>query len=267
MDRTLSVLLIEDEEATCEEISQCIATDEGLKLVAITNNSHTAIELVEMHLPNVIILDLELHHGGGNGILFLHQLKQLNLKLPPYILVTTHNMSDVTLEQVRSLGADFTLTKYEAGYNAQYVIDHINLMRPAIHKKNSSNGLESLISPAETERKLTVRIQRELDLIGINPKAVGYKYLTDAILLTINGETANVSRALAPKYGKTEKSIERAMQNAIKQAWVTNDIEDLLKYYTAKVRIDRGSPTLMEFVWYYARKVEMEVKSGKNPHV
>lgn len=260
MDRTLSVLLVEDEEQICNEIKQCIASDEGLKLVEITNNSHKAIELVNMHLPNVIILDLELHYGGGNGILFLHELNQLDLKVPPYILVTTHNMSDVTLEQVRTLGADFILTKYETGYNAQYVIDHINLMRHAIRKKNSSNGLEILISPADTERKLVTRIQRELDLIGINPKAVGYKYLIDAILLTINGETANVSRALAPKYGKTEKSIERAMQNAIKQAWVTNDIDDLLKYYTAKVRIDRGSPTLMEFVWYYARKVQTETR-------
>lgn len=259
MERTLSILLIEDDETTCAEIRHCIDNEENLKLAAVTNNSHEAIELVRVHLPNVIILDLELHLGGGNGLLFLHALKGLSLRQPPFILVTTHNMSAVTLEQVRQLGADFTLTKYETGYSAKYVIDNIQLMRPAILRKNASNGQETTVSPAEKEQKIIQRIQRELDLIGINPRAVGYKYLVDSIKLIMDGETANISRVLAPKYNKTEKSIERAMQNAIKQAWVTSDVDDLLKYYTAKVRIDRGAPTLMEFVCYYATKIKSDM--------
>lgn len=259
MDRTLSILLIEDDEAACTELKHCIDSHENLKLAAITNNSHEALELVRIHLPNVIILDLELHYGGGNGLLFLHALKNISLAQPPFILVTTHNMSMVTLEQVRQLGADFTLTKYETGYSAEYVIDNINLMRPAILRKNASNGLETTISPAEKDQKLIQRIQRELDLVGINPRAVGYKYLVDSIKLIMDGETSNVSRVLAPKYNKTEKSIERAMQNAIKQAWVTSDVDDLLKYYTAKVRVDRGAPTLMEFICHYATKIKSDL--------
>lgn len=259
MDRILSVLIIEDEEIAREELKEYISKDEGLKLAAATNNSYEALELVRMHLPNVIILDLELHYGGGNGILFLHELNKLELDLPPYILVTTHNMSDVTLEQVRKLGADFILTKYETGYSAQYVINNINLMRHAIRQKNSSKGLEMPISPAETDHKLITRIQREMDLIGINPSAVGYNYLVDAIFLTYKGERGNISKVLAPKYRKTDKSIERAMQNAIKQAWVTNDVEELFKHYTARVNIDRGAPTLTEFICFYAMKIDREV--------
>ena len=169
-------------------------------------------------------------------------------------------MSDVTLEQVRELGADFTLAKYQQGYSAEYVVENIRLMRPAILRKNATTPNERQLSPAETEQKLMKRIQRELDLIGINPKAVGYKYLVDSILLIMNGEDTNISRVLAPKYCKSEKSIERAMQNAIKQAWVTSDIEDLLQHYTAKIRIDRGSPTLMEFVCYYATKLKSDIE-------
>ena len=258
MDRILSVLLVEDEENICRELTECIAKDDGLKLASVTNNSHEALELVRMHLPNVIILDLELNYGGGNGIHFLHELHKMQLDLPPYILVTTHNMSDVTLEQARKLGADFTLTKYEANYSAQYVVDNINLMRYAIRQKNISKGLEIPISPAETDRKIMTRIQRELDLVGINPSAVGYKYLVDAIFLTYKGESRNIAKVLAPKYRKTDKSIERAMQNAIKHAWTTNDVEELLKHYTARVNIDRGCPTLMEFIFHYAMKIERE---------
>lgn len=258
MEQTISVLLIEDDITACNEMQKCIQKHDDIKLVAITNNSYEGIELVCSHLPNVVLLDLELHYGGGNGLLFLHELKKLSLEHLPYIIVTTNNMSDVTLEQVRQLGADFTLTKYEAGYSAQYVVDNILLMRPAILKKNSQTSPLPDMTPAEKEQLLIKRIQREMNLIGINPKVVGYKYLVDSILLMIQGTEANVARTLAPKYAKTEESIERAMQNAIKQAWVTNDIDDLLNYYTAKIRIDRGFPTLMEFVCYYANKIKCD---------
>jgi len=260
MKQMISVLLIEDDLIACNEITQCISKYDDLKLVGTTNNSQVALELVRSHLPNVVLLDLELHHGGGNGLIFLNELKNLQLDHPPYILITTHNMSDVTLEQARQLGADFILTKYEEGYSAQYVIDNIQLMRPAILKKNSTIMPLPNLSPTQREQLLTKRIQREMDLIGINPKSIGYKYLVDSISLTIHGADTNLSRELAPKYGKSDKSIERAMQNAIKQAWVTNDIEELLRHYTAKIRADRGVPTLMEFVCYYATKIEVDME-------
>lgn len=261
MKHSLSILMIEDDVSACNEMQKCIEKYEGLKLAGITNNSHEALELMRFHLPNVVVLDLELHHGGGNGLLFLSELKQIQLESPPYILITTNNMSDVTLEQARQLGADFTLAKYEQGYCAQYVLDTIVLLKSAILKKNAHNPDLQDDSPAHMQQLLIKRIQRELDLIGINPSAVGYKYLVDSILLILNsqGTTANLARLLAPKYAKSEQSIERAMQNAIKQAWVTNDIEDLLKYYTAKIRADRGSPTLMEFVYYYATKIKNDI--------
>ncbi len=256
MEQTLSILMIEDDINACKEMQTCMKKYDDLNLVAITNNSHEALELLCSHLPNVVLLDLELHYGGGNGLLFLNELKKHPLEHLPYIIVTTNNMSDVTLEQVRQLGADFILTKYEEGYSAQYVVDNILLMRSAILKKNSQIAPLPDMTPAEEEQLLIKRIQREMDLIGINPKAVGYKYLVDSIQLMIQGTEMNVARVLAPKYRKTEKSIERAMQNAIKQAWVTNDMDDLLNYYTAKIRLDRGSPTLMEFVCYYANKIK-----------
>lgn len=259
MTKELSILLIEDDELACRQLKQCIEKHEDLKLAAITNNSDQALTLVRSHLPNVILLDLELHHGGGNGLLFLNELKKLRLDHPPYILVTTNNMSDVTLEQARQLGADFTLTKYEKGYSAEYVVENILLMRPAILKKNTMVSPMPDMTPVEEEQLLIKRIKRELDLIGVKPKAVGYNYLVDAILMIVQGSDASVARSLVPKYGKTEKSIERAMQNAIKQAWSTNDIDDLLNYYTAKIRSDKGCPTLMEFVYYYADRIKDEM--------
>jgi len=259
MRQQLSILLVEDDMNACNELKHCIEQYEDIRLIGITDDSYEALNLVRAHLPNVVLLDLELHHGAGNGLLFLDTLKKAPVEHLPYILVTTHNMSSVTLEEAKELGADFTLAKYERQYSAQYVIDTIQLMRSAILKKNTAITPLPELTPSQREQLITQRIQRDMDLIGINPKAIGYKYLVDSIRLTIDGANTNLARILAPKYGKSEKSIERAMQNAIKQAWVTNDIEDLLQYYTAKVRVDRGSPTLMEFVCYYASKIKNDM--------
>lgn len=256
MDKILSILIIEDDMTACRELKECIEKHDELKLVEITNNAHDALLLVRTHIPNIILLDLELHRGGGNGLIFLHELSKMHLDHPPYILVTTHNMSEVILEQARELGADFTLTKYEQGYSAEYVIENILLMRKAIQKKNSQIIPLPDMTPAQMEQLLVKRIQRELELIGVSTKLIGYNYLVDSILLILQGYVGNLARELAPKYQKSEKSIERAMQSAIKQTWQTSDIDDLLENYTARVRAERGCPTMMEFVSYYATKIK-----------
>ena len=256
MDKILSILIIEDDSSACRELKECIEAQEELHLAAITNNAVDALLLVRTHIPNVILLDLELHQGGGNGLIFLHELSKMHLDHPPFILVTTNNMSEVILEQARELGADFTLTKYEQGYSAEYVIQNLLLMRKAIHKKNTQIASLPDMTPAQAEQLLIKRIQRELDLIGVSTKLIGYTYLVDSILLTVQGYKGNLARELAPKYGKSEKSIERAMQSAIKQTWQSSDIDDLLTYYTARVRAERGCPTMMEFVSFYATKIK-----------
>lgn len=256
MNEVFSILIIEDDINACRELKECIEKHDDLKLVETTNNAQDALILVRSHLPNIILLDLELHRGGGNGLIFLNELAKMHLDHPPYILITTHNMSEVTLEQARELGADFTLTKYETGYSAEYVIESLLLMKNAIRKKNSQIMPLSDMTPAQKEELLIKRIQRELDLIGVSPKLIGYHYLIDAILLTIQGHVGNLARIMAPKYGKSEKSIERAMQGAIKQTWQSADIDELLLYYTAKIRAERGCPTLMEFVSYYSMRIK-----------
>lgn len=262
MDKVLSVLIIEDDTEAVEELKSLMTDLEDIKFVAHTNNSTDGIRLTKMHLPNVVILDLELHHGGGSGLLYLKELGELSLEHPPFILVTTHNMSDVILEQARLLGADFTHTKFEEGYSNQYVIDTIRLLRPAILKKNSEISARAILTPAQLEEYCITRIRRELDLIGVKPSVLGYTYLTHAILNHVRGKRGHIKDELALQFGKTPESIERAMITAIRQAWLTTPTDDLEKYYTARYHVEKGCPTLMEFVCYYGDKLKVEIESG-----
>ena len=90
MDKQLAVLLIEDDTIACQEFEQYIDQCDDIRLSAVTNNSQEALDLTKYHLPDAVILDLELHHGGGNGLLYLKELPKLNLTHIPYILIHNH---------------------------------------------------------------------------------------------------------------------------------------------------------------------------------
>lgn len=260
-NKILNILIIEDDVAACSELRQYIEKIETLRLIGITGDSEKGIELVKSTLPDVIILDIELNHGTGNGIMFLAMLNALKLSLRPYILITTNNSSQVTYESARDLGADFIMYKHKPDYSAQYVIEFIRMIQHAILSRRPS-ATEVLSDEDSYEKNLSLytrRVYRELDWVGISPKNIGYRYLADAILLIIRDSSANVYRELAETYKKSDASVERAMQNAINRAWRHSDIEELLTHYTARIRSEKGVPTTLEFVFYYANKIKTDM--------
>lgn len=259
MPRPLSVLLVEDDAYTCQEILRYIDELDDMTLIDVTNNSTKAEKIIRDSLPDVIILDLELHNGSGSGIFLLQSLQQNPPCRMPYVLVTTNNSSTITYEAVRQSGADYIFSKHQADYSAKTAIDFLRTLKSIIqnnHNHRPQTTAEE--SPLQTTKRLCRRISAELDHVGISPKATGYQYLIDAIQLIIAAPTPNLCSIVGQKYGKTESSVERAMQNAIAKAWRTTPIDDLLKYYTAKISSDKGVPTITEFIYHYANKLKSE---------
>lgn len=258
MEQELTVILVEDDEEACNNYKMCIDAVPNMRLSAVTNSSIQAIDLVKEWLPDAIILDLELHEGQGTGLQFIQDLSTLDLPYKPYILISTNNSSRITYDYAREWGADFIMSKHKPGYSEDSVVELLSKMRITILSSHgtSKSELKKLESRDISRKSLQRLVQRELDTIGISPKAVGYRYLTDAIILVAEGETHNISTILGEKYHKSNGSIDRAMQNAIDRAWRTTDIDVLLHHYTARIQSSKGVPTLTEFIYYYAQKVE-----------
>ena len=253
-EKILTILLIEDDKTACDEFNRYVDDNcNNVRLLDMTNNVTDALETVKTTLPDAIILDLELHHGSGNGLQFLIEYAKLELPHRSYILVTTNNSSQITHETARSLGADFIMSKHEDDYSTKGVIDFLHMIYPMLlaMRKTADPDLLSMESSSEKRNRLTQIISRELDLIGVSHKHIGCQYLLEAILLTYEQPDTNYSTILGKKYHRTETAIDRAMQYAISRAWKTSSIEDLQTYYTAKTHSSRGVPTLSDFIFYY----------------
>ncbi len=260
MKKNISVLLVEDDEEACNEFIRNTDGLDDLDLIGITDNSRKAIEYVKEFLPDAVILDLELHHGGGNGLIFLQELKQMDLSVIPYVLITTNNTSMITYEYARQAGADFIMAKHQEDYSVKGAVEFLIMMKGVILSRPGAKEPthETTESPEQRTKRITRRISLELDYVGISPKAVGYKYLIDAIRMVIHKPGKNLCAVIGSQYGKTDSSVERAMQNAINKAWRTTDIDELSKHYTARISSDKGVPTITELIYYYANKIKNE---------
>ena len=261
MEKPLTVLLVEDDKDDCHVFKQLIDAMEDIRLIGITDNEDKALEYARDQMPDAVILDLELHRGSGNGVAFLEALNEMRMKLSPYILVTTRNISRITHDRARQLGADFIMVKSQKDYSIWNVIEFLHSLKRTIQdiRNKTQDTVKTNEEPLFMIRKRQeTRVTAEIDRIGISPKALGRGYLIDAIMHRIEGRSSPVILEVAKRNRKTEASVERAMQNAINKAWSTTYPEDLIKYYTARIRTDKGVPTVMEFICYYADRIKYE---------
>lgn len=258
MEKSLRILIIEDEETVCERYKTYISQYDNLVVIATTNSSYEGVELVHKHLPDAVILDLELQYGLGNGLEFLSQLKKNPPSHIPYIVVATNNSSPLTQRYARESGADFIMYKYQKNYSEKSVIDFLRMISPTISEYQPSVLPDTVpITSSDNKNHYIRQIHTELNHVGINPKSIGYQYLTEAILLKIQ-QQEDITSTIGKKYHKTPLSVTRAMQYAIDRAWSTAAIEDLLLYYTAPIHSKKGVPTILEFVCYYAGKLQIQ---------
>lgn len=267
-NKIITLLLIEDNLDDCNLFRDYVKTRNDVKFVGITDSDIEGFEYITQFSPDAIILDLELQKGSGNetSISLIEKLHNMNLNPKPKIIVTTVVSSDVIYDYLHDNGVDLIFYKKHKNYSAKNVINTLLLLNGYSKKSTPSNikNINNLTNINNTEsntKNISDLINNELDLIGVGLHLQGRKYLHDAIYYIINQDLSNpdskitVIQHLVAKYKRSNSTISRAMQNAILHAWRRSSLEDLEKYYTAKINYETGIPTPTEFIYYYASKI------------
>ena len=258
--KPISLLIVEDDIDECNILKNYINTREDIKLIGIANSTNKALEYVKTHIPDAIILDLELNNGEGSGLEILENIKNMQLDIKPIIVITTNISSKTVYTFAHKNGADLIFHKLKDDYSPELVINNILLLNKT---RNTSKFINSQNFKTEEtindyRNKISNRINRELNLIGISSHLIGRKYIHDSIIYIIenNQEKENVFLHLAKVYKKGNSTIGRSIQTAIEHAWRKSSIEDLQKYYTAAVNYNTGVPTPTELIYYYVDKIK-----------
>ena len=259
--KPMKILIIEDDINDCNAFKMAAKNRDDIEIVAITDSDTEGLKLVKSKRPEGIVLDLELNNslaGSIDSLEFIADLKKLNLNYEPIIIVTTHVNSKRTYEILHRNGVDWILYKDNPKYSSDHVLNHfINLRNVSTEYKPTS--LEEVL--LNEEDRISSIINDELELIGVTSKLKGREYIHDAILYLIQDDSnkINVIQYLVKKYKKSATTITNGIQNAIIHAWRITPPDDLVKYYTARINLDTGIPTPMEFIYYYVNKIRKEI--------
>lgn len=259
--KPMKILIIEDDINDCNSFKKCAENRDDVEIVAMTDSDLEGLKLVKTKRPEGIVLDLELNNsatGSIDSLDFLTNLRKLNLTYEPIVIVTTHVNSKRTYEILHRNGVDLILYKDNPKYSSEHVLNNfINLRNANIDYKEPS--IEEILQ--NEEDKISNIINDELELIGVTAKLKGREYIHDAILYLIQDDSnkINVIQYLVNKYKKSGTTITNGIQNAIIHAWRITPVEDLEKYYTARINYETGIPTPMEFIYYYVNKIKKMV--------
>ena len=248
----LIVLIVEDDPIACRAYREYADRLDDVTLVGVTGEANKALALIKDHLPQAIILDLELQQGGGSGLDVLRGIQNMTLGVKPFILVATINTDDVIQRAVRRAGASYIISKEQSDYSERMCLDFLCSLSGEIQSRYHSGSARDSDTPARTRERIISRIHAELSNVGIRNNVLGYKYLTDAILLTIDDPGQNVIEIISRQYGKAPINVFHAMQRAIDHAWHTTNIDTLLEHYKASISSEKGVHTVTELVFYYA---------------
>lgn len=256
--KPMKILIIEDDINDCNNFVECVKKRKDIEIVAITDSDIDGLRYVKTKSPEGIVLDLELNNsvtGNTDSLGFLSELKRLKLNYQPIVIVTTHVNSKRTYQILHREGVDLILYKDHPTYSSNLVLNHFLSLRE-IPIKMSAKSIEDIMM--DERNKISTCISRELELVGVTSNLKGRKYIHDAILYLIENDESdiNVIKYLSDLYKKPSSTIANGIQNAIYHAWRASAIEDLTRYYTARVNYETGIPTTMEFLYYYRDKIK-----------
>lgn len=256
--KPMKIVVIEDDINDCNRLIECAKQRSDIEIVAITDSDVDALKYIKIKHPEGIILDLELNNsqnGNTDSLDFLNKLKEMKLNFEPIIIVTTHVNSKRTYDMLHRNGVDLILYKDHPNYSANHVFNKFISLRKVTEPHIETSIEEELKGE---EEKISDCINHELDLIGITSNLKGRQYIHDAILYIIQNEKSNISviQYLSNVHKKSTSTISNGIQNAIIHGWRVSAIEDLEKYYTAKINYQTGIPTAMELIYYYVDKIK-----------
>ena len=261
----MKFILIEDDNNICEDYKDYFFNRDDIDLVSVTNSSDQGIKDVTTHLPDAVILDIELNSGQGSGMQFLEDLKNLDLDFKPLISVTTHIPNPDTHRHMHFSGANFVISKLREDFSPELVVRDLFLMQKTRCniRTAAATRASNVESIGERKKRISKRIDAELNKYAMGIHLIGRKYLHASILYDVMEEQKvhklTASQYLAKDNNKTFSNIGNNMKSALEHAWDKTSPEDLKINYPVNSNYDSCVPTPTEFISFYSSKIKASI--------
>ena len=263
MAQCMKIMIVEDEPEARADFCQAFTRYASMSLVYETGSEQQALEYLETHEVDVLILDIELEEGDGLSL--LGDIETRGLK-KPFVIVVTNTSSRVTLSYMRAHGADYIYQKANRSYSPAKVLSVIEKIYPyqRIEESRQCSHAVSVFKQEKEEQITRKYIEDELGKMGFRKKHVGFNYTVEAIFLLMQDKKAEQRYAanklyelIADTYQTTLSGVERGIRNAIEAVFTGANVAALHKYYPFPYDEEKGRPTNTEFLKNMAQRLKI----------
>lgn len=232
MKARIRVLIADPNEDFQLLMRDLIQRENGMELAGTATDGLDALAKIDSLHPDVVLLELVQPRLDGLGV-----LRRLAKKpSAPPVLVLTGFVNPAVVSECAGLGATYFMPK---------PCDSRELLRqlrrcteiPQRAKSTTAAAAASTAVPTMDDSALRNAISDILHEIGVPAHLKGYRYLREAILLTLsdsdatNGITKVIYPEIAKRYSATPGCIERAIRHAVEIAWDRGDAETLREFF------------------------------------
>ena len=249
MDIRGTVVLADANEEFRTMLRNAIDKTGEFTVVGSVGNGSEALQLIEQHKPDLVLMDMVLPGLDGFGLMKRLKSEEEN---GTKVIVVSAFCSDQVVAEASELGACYFLTK---PCEESALLDR---MRAALGQVADVEE-----HPVELKNLVTSIIHE----IGVPAHIKGYQYLREAIMIAvddmdvINAVTKVLYPEVAKRFGTTPSRVERAIRHAIEVAWDRGDLETLQKFFGYTVSNAKGKPTNSEFIAMIADRLVLERRS------
>lgn len=269
MEEKIKVLIADDNIEFAQNLAFCLQ-EEGMEIIGIAGDGEETISIISEKKVDILLLDIIMPIIDGVGVLErLNMMKKYN---KPLCILISSISQDKIIKKAMDLGAEYyiikpfdvtilvkrikELMKNKLNYNSCYIIEHStkqSYIEMSDNNKINKDNLEAIVTNIVHE-------------IGVPAHLKGYKYIRDAIIITIKDrdQISEITKKLYPnianKFKTTPSRVERAIRHAIEVAWGRGKIETLQSVFGYTVSSKKGKPTNSEFIAMIAEKLRIELK-------
>ncbi len=263
----ISVLIADDNEEFGSLLTEYFNREEDIQVVGVAGDGLQAVDMILSLKPDIVILDIIMPNLDGIGV--LEKIAELKLDKKPLFLMLSAIGQDVFIQKAMALGAQYYILK---PFNINVLLSRIRQMYDE-RLKDSIIKSSTAVNPAYQNQAL-LRPSHELEVevtnlmrdVGIPAHMVGYQYIREAIIQAVCMETTVVSitKVLYPKVARkfetTPKKVERAIRNAIENAWTRGNPDSIDALFGYRAGFNREKPTNSEFLALMVDRMKLSIK-------
>lgn len=202
MDRTIQVLIVEDNLATCALLRAFLEREEGVALCGEAHNGWEGLEILQERQVDLVLLDLVM--PGMDGMGFLAALQKQCFDRRPKVLILSGIGSDEFVQRAIRLGANYYLIK------------------PVLLEELASRVKQ--LFPTETQP--LQKIDWILFRLGANKDCQGFGMACRGAALLggeeVKAQLKEIYLLLAAEFGTSWSCVERNLRTTVRQIHSAN---------------------------------------------